>query len=145
MKHPTLLSFVIVIVSLLLETGAAFVSSISNGNKGRMYRSAGSILLAQKDWRLRRGIASLDNPKKNGPPFEQTKLKMNKSDQEVEEETRMNVLTSRRKTIRSALKGAESLRNFRIENGESLIKMYYCIQFLVLYRLVLYRLFLRYS
>ena len=41
-------------------------------------------------------------------------------DEEVErlqEETRMKVLTSRRKTVRSALKGAESLKHFRLENG----------------------------
>ena len=40
-----------------------------------------------------------------------------KSDDELEEESRIKVLASRRKTIRSTLKSAESLKNFRIMNG----------------------------
>lgn len=40
-----------------------------------------------------------------------------KTDDEREEEARMKVLASRRKTIRSTLKSAESLKNFRIMNG----------------------------
>ena len=35
-----------------------------------------------------------------------------------EEESRLKVLESRRKTIRSTLKSAESLRNYRITNGK---------------------------
>lgn len=35
----------------------------------------------------------------------------------VEEESRLKVLESRRETIRGTLKGAELLRNFRLEKG----------------------------
>uniref|UniRef100_A0A7S1ZBI6 VTT domain-containing protein n=1 Tax=Trieres chinensis TaxID=1514140 RepID=A0A7S1ZBI6_TRICV len=40
-----------------------------------------------------------------------------KDQEEVEEEARLKVLEGRRSQIRSALKNAESLRNFRINNG----------------------------
>jgi hypothetical protein len=49
------------------------------------------------------------------------KLLARTSDEEemerLQEESRMKVLTSRRNTIRSTLKSAESLKNFRLENG----------------------------
>ena len=41
-----------------------------------------------------------------------------------QEEARMKVLASRRKTIRSALKSAESLKNFRLANGTFFIRTY---------------------
>ncbi len=46
-----------------------------------------------------------------------------KTDDDEEEEARLKVLASRRKTIRSTLKSAESLRNFRIMNGAYLFLM----------------------
>ena len=43
--------------------------------------------------------------------------------EEKEEEARLKVLESRRKTIRSALKSAESLKNFRVNNGRYFYKI----------------------
>jgi uncharacterized membrane protein YdjX (TVP38/TMEM64 family) len=40
-----------------------------------------------------------------------------KSDEEEEEEARLKILEARRKNIRSTLKAAESLRNFRLQRG----------------------------
>ena len=40
-----------------------------------------------------------------------------RTDEEIEEEVRKKVLSSRRKMIRSTLKSAESLRNFRLKNN----------------------------
>ena len=37
---------------------------------------------------------------------------------QVQEESRIKILKARRKVIRDSLKNAESLRNFRIQNGE---------------------------
>ena len=46
-----------------------------------------------------------------------TRLSARPTDDELEEEARLKVLESRRYQIRSMLKSAESLRNFRIDNG----------------------------
>ena len=46
-----------------------------------------------------------------------TRLSARQTDEELEEEARLKVLESRRYQIRSMLKSAESLRNFRLDNG----------------------------
>jgi len=52
----------------------------------------------------------------NSPYLRVTRLNASKFEGGDEEETRMNILTSRRKTIRSMLKNAENQRNYRLEN-----------------------------
>jgi len=51
----------------------------------------------------------------SSPPL--TRLSARQTDEELEEEARLKVLESRRYQIRSMLKSAESLRNFRLDNG----------------------------
>jgi len=50
----------------------------------------------------------------SSPPL--TRLSARQTDEELEEEARLKVLESRRYQIRSMLKSAESLRNFRLDN-----------------------------
>lgn len=56
--------------------------------------------------------------KGGGKNFFPTRMSNREEDENVTEEVRVRILGDRRKQVRSALKAAESLRNFRISKGK---------------------------
>ena len=64
-------------------------------------------------------ITTLNIRRLSGPQTRQSRLYTSNDDEDarVEEEVRIRVLGDRRNQIRSALKSAEKLRNFRLSNG----------------------------
>ena len=76
----------------------------------------------------RHGVTKLSNRFRRMPILSRKDIAARASETDDEElrvqqeEARMKVLTSRRTNIRSVLKSAESLKNFRLKNGTLLVQ-----------------------